>query len=105
MMTVPLELPMRANEAAALADLILQMGERQSLTPEVRNRLLSRVPGLGLESLKPYMGSLVKDPTQGGTQLDFGRICEGISGSRRKRCNDEIRREKARSATWAYLRF
>ena len=66
-MTVPLELPMRANEAAALADLILQMGERQPLTPEIRNRLLSRVPSLGLESLKPYMGSLVKDPTHSST--------------------------------------
>ena len=67
MMTVPLELPMRANEAAALADLILQMGERQVLTTEVRNRLLSRIPSLGLESLKPYMGSLVKDPTHSST--------------------------------------
>ena len=67
MTTVPLELPMRANEAAALADLILQMGERQPLSQEVRNRLLSRVPSLGLESLRPAMGSLVKDPTHGST--------------------------------------
>ena len=67
MMTVPLELPQRANEAAALADLILQMGERQPLSPELRNRLLSRIPSLGLESVRPFMGSLVKDPTHAST--------------------------------------
>ena len=67
MMTVPLELPLRANEAAALADLILQMGERQPLSPELRNRLLSRIPSLGLESVRPFMGSLVKDPTHAST--------------------------------------
>ena len=67
MTTVPLELPLRANEAASLADLILQAGERQPLSQEVRNRLLSRIPSLGLESLRPAMGSLVKDPTHGST--------------------------------------
>ena len=67
MMTVPLELPLRANEAASLADLILQTCERQTLSPELRNRLLSRIPSLGLETVRPYMGSLVKDPTHAST--------------------------------------
>ena len=78
MMTVPLELPLRASEAAALADLILQMGERQPLSPELRSRLLSRIPSLGLESVRPFMGSLVKDPTHAST---YYLAVDGVSSA------------------------
>ncbi len=64
---VPLELPLRANEAAALAGVILEMEERQPLSAEFRNRLLSRLPTLDLETIRPYIGSLVKDPTHAST--------------------------------------
>ncbi len=67
MMIVPLELPLRASEAASLADLILQMGEGRPLADDTRNRILARLPSLGLETIRPYMGSLVKDPTHGST--------------------------------------
>ena len=66
-MIVPLELPLRASEAACLADLILQIGEGRPLADDTRNRILSRLPSLGLETIRPFMGSLVKDPTHGST--------------------------------------
>jgi hypothetical protein len=60
--TVPIELPVKPSEAAALADLIFQYVEKHPLNDEARNRLNGRLPSLELSSIVPYIGSLQKDP-------------------------------------------
>jgi hypothetical protein len=60
--TVPIELPVKPSEAAALADLIFQYVENRPLNDEARNRLNGRLPSLELSSIVPYIGSLQKDP-------------------------------------------
>jgi hypothetical protein len=60
--TIPIELPVKPSEAAALADLIFGHAEGRPITDEVRNRLAGRLATLGLTSLIPHMGSLQKDP-------------------------------------------
>ncbi|MBI3683951.1 MAG: hypothetical protein HY235_26555 [Acidobacteria bacterium] len=62
-MNVPFELPVKASEAAALADLIFQMAEGKALTDELRQRIGNRVAALEPGTLEPYLGSLQKDPT------------------------------------------
>lgn len=62
MTAVPLELPMKASEAAALADLIYQHAEGKPLTDELRTRLGGRASTLGLTSLHPFARSLQRDP-------------------------------------------
>ncbi len=62
MNTVPIELPVKPSEAAALADLIFQYVEKHPLNDEARNRLNGRLPSLELSSIVPYIGSLQKDP-------------------------------------------
>ncbi|HUQ95414.1 MAG TPA: tagaturonate epimerase family protein [Bryobacteraceae bacterium] len=62
-MTIPFELPVKASEAAALADLIFQMAEGRTLTDELRQRIGHRAAGLELQTLEAYPGSLQRDPT------------------------------------------
>lgn len=62
MSTIPLELPFRASEAAALADLVFQQVEGRPLKEDSRNRLAGRIGSLQLRSLTPYPGSLQQDP-------------------------------------------
>ncbi len=62
MTPVPLHLPLRPSEAAELASLIFDQAERKPLTDEVRNRIASRGSVLRLETIKPYFGSLDRDP-------------------------------------------
>ncbi len=62
MASIPLELPLKPSEAAALADLIFQHADGRPLTDDVRNRLAPRLVPLELESMIPYLGSLQKDP-------------------------------------------
>ncbi len=62
MSTVPIELPVKPSDAAALADLIFQYVEKRPLNDEARNRLNGRMPSLELASMVPYIGSLQKDP-------------------------------------------
>jgi hypothetical protein len=64
---VPLELPIKASEAAALADLIFQHTGSKPLNDDVRARLSGRVAVLGLSSIRAYTGSLQRDPVQPGT--------------------------------------
>src|SRR5258708_25915213 len=52
----------RASEAGALADLLLQQLEGRALTDDVRSRLAARIKGLGLSSFSVFAGSLQKDP-------------------------------------------
>jgi len=60
--SVPIELPLKPSEAAALADLIFQHAEGRPLTDDVRNRMSGRLSSLELTSMVPYIGSLQKDP-------------------------------------------
>lgn len=53
---------MRANEAAALAEVIFQQVEGRRLNDDLRNRAAGRVASLGLETILPHMGSLQTDP-------------------------------------------
>jgi hypothetical protein len=67
MSIIPLVLPLKANEAAALADLVYQQLEGQPLTADVRNRFAARLPQLALETFTPFPGSLARDPIHPST--------------------------------------
>ena len=76
MTPVPLDLPLRPNEAAELAILIFEQAERKPLNDEVRNRLAARAAVLRLETVTPYFGSLVRDPVHPSSYylaVDAGR--------------------------------
>jgi hypothetical protein len=59
---VPLELPLRPRDAAELANLIFDHAEGKPLTEETRTRLAGRASVLKLDTIKPYFGSLERDP-------------------------------------------
>ncbi|MCC6538731.1 MAG: hypothetical protein IT162_14340 [Bryobacterales bacterium] len=62
-MTPPVfELPIKASEAAAVADIVFQALENRRLQEDVRHRLASRGATLGLTSVRPWWGSLAADP-------------------------------------------
>ena len=67
MTPVPLELPVRPAEAAAVAGLIFEQAERRALTDELRARLAARASVLRLASLAPHFGSLERDPVHPST--------------------------------------
>lgn len=67
MSMIPLVLPLKANEAAALADLVYQQLEGNALTTDARNRFAARLPQLALETFTPYPGSLARDPIHSST--------------------------------------
>ena len=67
MSMIPLVLPLKASEAAALADLVYQQLEGQPLTQDLRNRFAARLPQLALETFTPYPGSLARDPIHPST--------------------------------------
>jgi hypothetical protein len=67
MSMIPLVLPLKANEAAALADLVYQQLEGHPLTADLRNRFAGRLPQLGLETFTPFAGSLARDPIHPST--------------------------------------
>jgi hypothetical protein len=67
MNAIPLVLPLRANEAAALADLVYSQLEGQPLTADLRNRFAGRLPQLALETFTPFAGSLARDPIHPST--------------------------------------
>lgn len=67
MTAIPLELPLKANEAAALADLIIQQLDGGSPADDHRTRLASRAAALGLTSVRPLWGSLQSDPVHANT--------------------------------------
>lgn len=62
MSSIPLDLPLKANEAASLADLVYQQAGGKQLTDDVRNHFAERVPGLRLKTFTPLPGSLAQDP-------------------------------------------
>ena len=67
MSNIPLVLPLRANEAAAVADLLYQQLEGKALTADARNRFAARLPQLALETFTPFAGSLARDPIHPST--------------------------------------
>jgi hypothetical protein len=64
---VPFNLPLRPNEAGELANLILQNAEGKPLTDELRSRIGARAATLGMETIRPYLGSLERDPIHRST--------------------------------------
>ena len=62
MITVPMELPIQAGEAASLAELIFAAAEGKALNDELRNRLAAQSASLALSTIRPYFGSLAGDP-------------------------------------------
>jgi hypothetical protein len=63
----PPVLPLKANEAAALADLIYQHLEGRPLTTEVRAEFAGLLPQLGLETFAALPASLTRDPAHPST--------------------------------------
>ena len=61
MTPVPFDLPVRTGEAGALARVLYEHGKRP-LTDDLRNRLAVRASALKLETIRPYFGSLERDP-------------------------------------------
>jgi hypothetical protein len=56
------DLPVRTGEAAAIANLVIELAASKPLTDEVRARIISRGAALKLEATKPYFASLERDP-------------------------------------------
>jgi hypothetical protein len=56
------DLPIRTPEAAQLAVLVFEQAGDKPITPDVRNRILSRAVLLKLDTIRPYFGSLERDP-------------------------------------------
>lgn len=67
MTAIPLELPVKASEAASLADLLFQQLEGRPLTDDQRSRMVARAGSLELSSIRPYWGSLQHDPIHSTT--------------------------------------
>lgn len=67
MTPVPFELPLRPSEAGDLANLILQYAEGKPLSDDLRHRIGVRAAALGLETIRPYLGSLERDPVHRST--------------------------------------
>jgi hypothetical protein len=70
------DLPVRTSEAGALARLLYEHGTR-NLTEDLRNRLGVRASALTLETIKPYFGSLERDPIHPEA---FYLAVDGING-------------------------
>jgi hypothetical protein len=75
---VPVELPLRPNEAAALADLVFQHLEDRPVGDDARARLAARIAALELESIRPYTAALVRDPVHRGV---YYLPVDGLSGT------------------------
>lgn len=67
MTPVPLDLPVRLQEAAELARLIFDEAQGKRITAELRNRIAHRAALLCLETIHPWPGSLAREPIHHGT--------------------------------------
>jgi hypothetical protein len=56
------DLPVSPSECAKLAVLVLEQAAEKPLTDEVRARIGARLPLVKLEGIKPWVGSLERDP-------------------------------------------
>jgi hypothetical protein len=64
---IPIIQPLKANEAAALADLVYRQLEGKPLTADLRRQFRASLPQLGLETFTPFPGSLEQDPLHPST--------------------------------------
>jgi hypothetical protein len=81
MMTpVPIDLPLRPSEAAALASLVYEHAGERRLSDDVRSRLAGRASTLGLKTVAPYFGSLEPDPVHPAT---YYLAVDGLAGQQR----------------------
>jgi tagaturonate epimerase len=62
-----MDLPLKASEAASLAEVIFANAEGKPLTDELRNRLAGLSTALELATIRPYFGSLGRDPVHPST--------------------------------------
>lgn len=62
-----MDLPVKASEAASLAEVIFAQAEGKTLNDELRNRLASQCAPLQLSTIRPYFGSLASDPVHPST--------------------------------------
>lgn len=76
--SIPFELPLKASESAALAELVFEHLEGRAITDEQRSRLAVRAAALQLDSIRPYFGSLQQDPVHAST---YYLAVDGISPS------------------------
>jgi hypothetical protein len=77
---VPLELPVRASDAAALAGIVFQLADgRQTLRDDVRNRIAARIAGEQYETLRVFPGSLAQDPVNAAAY--FIAVDAGTAGA------------------------
>jgi hypothetical protein len=58
-----MELPLKASEAAAMADVLYQQSEGKTLTDELRSQIAGRIDALGLSSIRAFPRSLQHEPT------------------------------------------
>src|SRR5579862_3764386 len=65
--SVPMELPVKGSETAAIAELIFQHADGKPLNDDIRNRLTGLSGQLHLSTVKPYFGSLVRDTEHSST--------------------------------------
>jgi hypothetical protein len=56
------DLPIRTPEAAQLAVLIFDLAKEMPITPDLRNRIISRSVVLKLDTIRPYFHSMERDP-------------------------------------------
>jgi hypothetical protein len=61
-----------------LADLIFQQLEDRPLTEDLRNRLAGQARTLGLQSLRPWFGSIERDPVHSGA---YYMAVDGLAGA------------------------
>jgi len=69
---VPFELPLRPNEAAAIADLLFQQCEGKPLTEDQRGRFAGRLATIETPSVTVFPGSLAADPVHGSSYFVAG---------------------------------
>lgn len=60
-------LPLRASEAAALAELVFEQVDGRALTDEIRDRLAGRIQAVPFETFAAHAPSLEQDPIQPST--------------------------------------
>jgi len=65
--TVPTELPLKASEAAALCQVILEQIDGREPTGESRALIATRIAELNLNTIRAYPGSLEMDPAHPST--------------------------------------
>ena len=77
MTLTPGEFPIKANETAAVVDAVYQASEGREPVDAVRARLGAGLFSLELSSLRPFPGSLTRDPARTST---YYLAADAVSG-------------------------